>query len=156
MSSLLYATVLLSFLLFMRPFEHTQQLSSVQRCVSSLSQTVLIRSSWDMVTMLRGIVSHPSSITNEIATPELQPLNCPILKVKKFSLDPQYHWIYQNVDGDILCHFGFLFNNQIYQCPFRYDQQIPDFPLYFRVFAHLWWSLCHHHCLVIWYSADEG
>jgi len=47
----------------------------------SLSQTVFIRSLSNLVNMLVGRISRPSSITSQIptCTPELWPLNCPKL-----------------------------------------------------------------------------
>jgi len=52
----------------------------------SLSQRVFIRSLSNLLNMLVGIISQPSSITSQIppGTPELWPLNCPKLGFKLF------------------------------------------------------------------------
>ena len=51
------------------------------QCFRSLSQKVFIKSLLNLVNMLVGIISRPSSITSQIhpCTPELWPLNCPKL-----------------------------------------------------------------------------
>jgi len=71
----------------------------------SLSQRVFIRSSSDLVNMLVGIMSRPSSITSQIppCTPELWPMNCPklgFLLSKSKSFRPVLIKLVEHVGGN--------------------------------------------------------
>jgi len=69
--------------------EYRYQNPFILRCFSSLSLTVFIRSSWNLVTMLKGIISCPSLITSQIVLGTKLIMSA----LQQFSSDPHCHWI---------------------------------------------------------------
>jgi len=88
--SLFLVLLLLMNFLFYLPFY--APLPSKKHELWPLSQRVFIRSLSNLVNILQGIISRPSSITSQIppGTPELWPLNCPKTELVVSALQVEY------------------------------------------------------------------